>query len=160
MWNKRMESFRSRHYPRFSSKFRLQQEYALRYYAILTFVVMIIVILRVNAGKDPLYAGLIGEAIAIGLGNIIANVQLRRNIAEIFFVNDGFSVISVHAALTQTPTQSFPLRFANPIRTDNRIEFHYEDQIMFLKREDWGEDFDLIWNYFNRPSVDFVVSTT
>lgn len=160
MWDKRMESFRSNHYPRNTNLFRVQQEYALRYYAILTFVVMIVVILRVNAGKDPLWAGVIGEAVAIALGNIAANVQLRRHIAEIFFVNDGFSVISVHAALTQTPTQSFPLKFANPTRTDHSIQFHYEDQIMVLKREDWGEDFDLIWNYFNRPPVDFVVTTT
>ena len=163
MWDKRMMSFRSRHYPTRKQFFLVQQEYAIRYYAVLTFLVMIVVMLRVNAGKEPIYFGLIGETIAILLGNLIANVSLRKLVAEIFFVNDGFSVISIHAALTQTPTQSFPLRFANPTRTPNSIQFHYEDQIMTLKREDWGEDFDLIWNWFqqqNTNSMDFTISTT
>ncbi len=159
MWDSRKMSFRSRHYPPKRSAFLVQQDYALRYYAILTFLVMVIVMLRINAGKDPLLIGVIGEAIAILLGNIIANVQLRKKIAEIFFVNDGFSVIPIHSALHQVPAQSFPLRFANPTRTVNTIQFHYEDQIMVLKRDDWGEDFDLIWNWFNQNHLDFVSTT-
>lgn len=153
-------SFRSRDFPRRMQPFLVQQEYAIRYYAILTFLVMVAVVLRINSGRDPVWFGLIGEALAIFIGNVMAGVALRRKIAEIFFVNDGFTIISVHAALTQTPTRSFPLRFANPTRTESTIQFHYEDQIMSIKREDWPEDFDLIWNWFNRQPIDFVTSTT
>lgn len=159
MWESRKMSFRSRHYPPKRSILLIQQDYALRYYAILTFVVMIIVILRINTGKEPLVIGLVGEGIALILANLIANVQLRRRVAEIFFVNDGFSVISIHAALHQTPAPSFPLKFANPTRTTNTIQFHYEDQIMILNRDDWGEDFELIWNWFNQSHLDFVSTT-
>lgn len=160
MWDNQKMSFRSRDYPRRAQPFLIQQEYAIRYYAILTFLVMIAVMLRVNAGKDPLYFGLVGAGLAIFLGNLMAGVQVRRKIAEIFFVNDGFTIISIHSALSQTPTRPFPLRFANPTRTEGTIQFHYEDQIMTLKREDWPEDFDLIWNWFNRTPIEFVHTTT
>ncbi len=152
-------SFFSRDYPPKKPALLVQQDYALQYYAIFTFLVMIVVMLRINAGKEPLMVGLVGETVAILLGNVIANVQIRKKIAEIFFVNDGFSIISVHSALHQIPTKSFPLRFANPTRTINTIQFHYEDQIMLLKRDNWGEDFDLIWNWFNQDHIDFVSTT-
>lgn len=159
MWNNRMTSFRSRDYPRSRQRFVIQQEYALRYYAMFAIVVMIGVAIRLNAQKEVTLFGIIGAGIAILLGNLMAHVQLKRKIAEIFFVNDTFSVINVHDILHQSEPQSFPLRFANPVREGDRISFHYEDQIMYINREDWGDEFDLIWNWFNQSHLDYSSTT-
>lgn len=158
MWDKRMMSFRSSNYPRSSQAFRVTQEYAMRYYAIFFFLVMAVVVIRLEQGhntQDTVLFGLIGTMVAILLGNLMARVQLKRKIAEIFFVNDGFSVISIYDIVHQTPKRSFPLKFANPTREEDRIQFHFEDQIMHIKKEDWGDEFDLIWNWLNQTHLDF-----
>ncbi len=149
MYNNRMTSFRSQHYPRSKQAFVIGQEYAIRYYAIFMLFVMIAVMIRLYAHREVVYFGVIGAVIAILLGNIFSGVKMRRSIAEVFFVNDGFSIISVYDILHQTPKRSFPLKFANPTRTADQIQFHFEDQIMFIKREDWPEEFELIWSWFN-----------
>jgi hypothetical protein len=155
MWNNRMMSFRSVHYPRRTQVFRVTQEYAMRYYAIFLAVVMLMVVVRLERGQETVVLGLIGTMISIFLGNVMARVALKRRIAEIFFVNDGFSVINIHDILHQSPKRSFPLKFANPTRSDDQIQFHFEDQIMQIKQEDWGEDFELIWNWLNQSHLDF-----
>lgn len=155
MWDKRMMSFRSSNYPRSSQAFKVTQEYAMRYYAIFLFLVMAMVVLRLERGQETVIFGLLGVGLAILLGNMMARVQLKRKIAEIFFVNDGFSVISIYDIVHQSPKRSFPLKFANPTRDETRIQFHFEDQIMHIKKEDWGDEFDLIWNWLNQTHMDF-----
>ena len=116
------------------------------YYAAISFMVMLGAVLRMNAGKDILWFGLIGEAIAIFMGNILATASMKRRIAEVLFVSESFSLISVHDILYKTPPVSFPLKFANPVRQGDQIQVHYQDQVLMLKKEDF-DDFDLIWNW-------------
>lgn len=160
MLSNRMMSFRSRHYPRANSAFRIRQEYAMRYYAFLLFVVMIGVVIRSQGGREVIIFGSVGIVLALFIGNLLAKVQLRRSIAEIFFINDGFSIIAVDDILEKTAKPSFPLRFADPTRGDNKIQFNFEDQIITLKREDWGTDFDLIWSWLTQSLPEFQGGTS
>ena len=86
------------------------------------------------------------QAWALILGNIVAYVTLKKQIAEVFFVGDSFSLISTYDILFKEPHRSFPIHLANPTRNADLIQLHYEDQIIMLKREDWDE-FELIWNW-------------
>ena len=124
------------------------QEYAMQYYAILMLFVMAAVMLKVYVGQNPLWWGIFGTAAAIGLGNIMAYVNLNRNYAEIFFVNEHFSLISVHEILNEKKNDAFPLHYANAQRIEDEITLHFNDQIVTLKAEDW-EEFDLIWSWLN-----------
>lgn len=155
MLSNRIMSFRSKHYPKSASAFRIRQETAMRYYAGLFFVVMIGAVLRIQAGHDGLVFGVVGIVLATILGNVIARVQLRRNIAEIFFINDGFSIISIEDILQQSAKRSFPLRFADPTRTATQIQFNFEDQIITLNKEDWDAEFDLIWTWLTQGIPDY-----
>jgi hypothetical protein len=142
--------FRSRHYPRKANKVVVKQEYAMKFYAMFAAVVMMLAVLRMQSGHGILWFSLIGMVLAVVLGSFFANAQMERQVAEILFVNDSFSIISVKDALHQGPTGRFPLHFSNPHRTENTITFTYEDRILTLKREDWEDEFDLIWNWFNQ----------
>lgn len=122
----------------------------MKFYAMFAFVVMMLSVLRLQSGKGILWFTLIGMALAAILGNFFADGQMERRVAEILFVNESFSVISVRDAINKGPKGSFPLEFANPHRTDDTLTFSYEDRIITLRREDWGEEFDLIWNWFNQ----------
>ena len=85
------------------------------------------------------------------LSNFIAYVSLRRAWAEVFFVADAFTMLSVYDTLSGGHPKSFPIKFANPALLDkDRIQIHYLDQVVILKRSDW-EDFDLIWVWLNEP---------
>lgn len=143
-----MTSFRSRHYPKHRNGLMIVQEYAMQYYAILMLFVMAAVMLKVYVGQNPLWWGIFGTAAAIGLGNIMAYVNLNRNYAEIFFVNEHFSLISVHEILNEKKNDAFPLHYANAQRIEDEITLHFNDQIVTLKAEDW-EEFDLIWSWLN-----------
>lgn len=153
-----MASFRSTHYPQSKNAFIIKQEYAMRYYGVLMLIMLVGGVIRSYKDRDMIVFIVIALIGCIALGNLLAHVKLKRSIAEIFFVNDGFSIISVHDILHQSPKRSFPLRFANPTRTQDRIQFHFEDQIMTLEREDWAEEFDLIWNWFISGSVEMGAS--
>lgn len=155
MWNNRMASFRSEHYPRSKNTLLVTQEYAGRFYLVLVFIVLIAAVIRSYKDKEMIVFSIVALVLCLILGNLFAQVKMRRSIAEIFFVNDGFSIISVHDILHQSPKRSFPLKFANPTRTQDEIQFHFEDQILTLRREDWGEEFDLIWNWFISGSVEY-----
>ena len=155
MWNNRMTSFRSQHYPRSKNTFMVTQEYAGRYYMVLMLIVLIGAVIRTYKDRDMVIYSIAALVICILLGNLFAQVKMRRSIAEIFFVNDGFSIISVHDILHQSPKRSFPLKFANPTRSNDIIQFHFEDQILTLRREDWGDEFDLIWNWFISGTLEF-----
>lgn len=140
-----MTKFRSIHFPRSSNGMMLLQESAMQYYAYFALVVMIGVMLKVYVGQSILWFGIIGMVVAIVLGNMMAYIKLKKSIAEIFFLQDHFSLISVYEILFGAENKVFPLRYANPQRTEAGISLHFDDQIITLKEEDW-EDFDLIWN--------------
>lgn len=126
----------------------IAQEYAMQYYAILMLFVMAAVMLKVYVGQNPIWWGVLGTAAALGLGNLMAYVSMNRNYAEIFFVNEHFSLITVHEILNEKKNTAFPLHYANPQRIGEEITLHFNDQIITLKAEDW-EEFDLIWSWLN-----------
>ncbi|MEM6261185.1 MAG: hypothetical protein AAGI38_01660 [Bacteroidota bacterium] len=141
-----MTRFRSVHYPETNNGFMLSQEYAMRYYAIFSLIVMVGVLVLISSGKPVLWFALIGEGIALVIANAAAQVSLRKRYAELFFVNQHISLISVQEILSPGENFAFPLMYTNPTRSENEITIHFNDQIVTLKREDW-EDFDLIWDW-------------
>lgn len=124
----------------------MMQEYAMQYYAIFMMVVVIGVLMRIALGKTVLIFAIVGFLLSLGLGNMVAYVQLRRNFAEIFFLQGHFSLISVYEILYQQNNVVFPLKYANARNYGDSITFHYNDQVITIRRKDW-EDFDLIWNW-------------
>lgn len=123
------------------------QEAAMYYYALISVFVMLGIILLMQAGKGILVFAMVGFTLAIVIGNVLARVKLRKMYAEIFFVGEHVSLISVYDILFPKQKEAFPLRFANPGRSENRLSFHFNDQIIVLNKEDW-EEFDLIWEAF------------
>lgn len=128
------------------------QEYAMYYYGIFALVVMVGVMLKIYFGQNPLWFGIIGMVVAVALGNMMAYVRVKKNIAEIFFVQDHFSLISVYEILFGAENNAFPLRYANPQRTADGLSLHFNDQIIHLKAEDW-EDFELIWGWLTQETL-------
>ncbi|GAB4410408.1 MAG: hypothetical protein OHK0039_14780 [Bacteroidia bacterium] len=146
-----MTSFRSKHYPDTRNPLRITQEYAMRYYTGMNVLIMLGVLVKIVSGSYGillLWGVIIAEAIAFVLGNVLARASLRRRYAQIFFVSEHFSLISVHDILYEQDHQAFPLKLASPHLDPegDRITLHFNDQIVTLLREDW-EDFDLIWDY-------------
>lgn len=129
----------------------------MQYYAGLTMLILLgamLGILSGRAGVGLLWGVGLAEAAAVGLGNLLAYGKLQRTIAEIFFVGEQFTIISVYEIIHEKPQQAFPLAYANPrISPDrSRVTIHYHDRVMVLRREDW-EEFDLIceWLFSRRP---------
>lgn len=149
MSNNRISRFRSGNYPKSSSGFAVLQEYAMTYYAIFVMSVMIFVVARIYYQQSVFWIGVIGGLGAVFLANMFAYVRMHRKVAEILFVNDNFSVISVYDIVFAGELTNFPLRFANPARMSEGIQIHYTDQIIMLKREEW-EDLDVIWTWLNQ----------
>lgn len=123
----------------------------MRYYAGLNMIIMLGVLIKVVSGSGfgsgMIWAIMIAEIVALVLGNLMAYSKLHRSYAEIFFVNDHFSLISVHDILFKKENHAFPLRYANPSMSDeDTISIHFNDQVVTLKRENWDE-FDLIRDY-------------
>lgn len=150
MRGNRMMSFRSRHYPRNASPFMIRQEYTFRFYAVTLFIAMVAIILRMSYGQEILFFGAGAIIVAFLAGAVMGKVALRRNVAEIFFINDGFSIICIDDILDKKPQRTFPLRFASASRHRDQIHLNYEDQVIVLKQEDWGGEFDLIWNWLTQ----------
>lgn len=147
-----MTSFRSHHYPRSRNRLLISQEYAMQYYAAFNVGIMLILLVKIlsgGMGLSLLWWILIGEAIALGLGNLLGRARLRRTYAQLFFVQDHFSLISVHDILAGEEHQAFPLKFANAELDPegDRLTLHFNDQVLTLARADW-EEFDLICAYF------------
>ncbi len=143
-------SFKSNHFPKNRNKLAITQEYAMQYYAIFTIVVMMGVMMTVangNGGRSLLFWAIVGELVALLFANMMAFAKLKRHYAQIQFVNDHFSLISVYDIIYENEHHAFPLRYANPSRNGDNIQFHYNDQIIDLNQKDWGDDFDLIWNW-------------
>ena len=142
-------SFTSKHFPSNRNRLFILQEYAVQYYAAFTLVVMLGVMLSIangKGGRDLILWTVIGELLALALANLMAGAKLKRSYAQITFIGDHFSLISVHDILYDNKNHAFPLRFANAQRGEDRIQIHYNDQIITLDRDEW-DDFDLIWNY-------------
>ena len=159
MWNSRTARFRSSNYPKTGQPFMVIQETAMKYYGIFILAAMTAVMIKLYNRQDVLLVGMIGSVLAVVLANFSAYVVLHKRNAEIFFVNDNFSLISVYDILYEVPHKAFPLKFANPTRTEDEIQIHFVDQIMTLKREDW-EEFDLFWNWLNQSHMDFTSTTS
>lgn len=122
------------------------------YYAVLLSIVMVLVIMRLHSLQYQIDAtliicGLLGFFGSLYVGNRLAIVKLRKTYAQIFFVGTDISLLSVYDILNPQEKQAFPLRFANPIRIEDEISFHFNDQIIRLRKEDWNE-FELIWECF------------
>jgi hypothetical protein len=144
------KSFKSKRYPRNRNRLFITQEYAMEYYGMFTLVVMLGVMVAIangNMGRGLLAWALIGEVLALLLANGMAYGKLKRSYAQIQFINDHFSLISVHDILHENAQHAFPLKYANPSRGKDFIQLHYNDQIVQLKEEDWGEDFEMIWSW-------------
>lgn len=123
----------------------------MQYYAAFNVVIMLAVLVQVATqgfAPESLWIVLVAEAIALGMGNLLAQAKLKNTYAEIFFVNEHFSLISVHEILNEQQNHAYPLLYANPAYDPEReqLTLHFNDQVVTLKREDW-DDFDLIANW-------------
>ncbi len=150
-----MTKFQSRHYPTNRKGVLTLQEYAARYYAGFNLLIMFYVLAQVSSrgmGSQIIWIVVGAEIIALALGNMLAVAKTKRSYAEIFFVNDHFSLISVHEILFSPQNQAFPLMYASPHMDPDGDSFtvHFNDQIIPFYRRDW-EDFDLIWSWFTVP---------
>ncbi|MEO0894803.1 MAG: hypothetical protein AAFY71_00185 [Bacteroidota bacterium] len=146
-----MTSFHSKQYPKSRNKLAISQEYAMQYYAGINVVIMVYVMLSVVSGNTDmnlLWGVLIAEVVAVVVGNWLGQSLLQRTWAEIFFVGEHFSLISVGEILDKPNNHAFPLRLANPFLDpdQDKVTFHFNDQVITLRRKDW-EEFDLIVDY-------------
>jgi hypothetical protein len=146
-----MVSFRSRHFPSSNNALLITQEYAMRYYALFNVILMLGILVKVASGDlglSLLWPVLIGEAIAVGLGNLLAVAKLKRSYAEIFFVEEHFSLLSVYEILHGRDYQAFPMVYAAPALDPDgeKLTIHYHDQVVTLYRQDW-EEFDLVCDW-------------
>ncbi len=147
-----MTSFHSKKYPQSRNGLVVLQSYAMQYFAGFNIIIMLGALLRiVSQGPEStlLWWVLIGEVIAVGMSNLLSYASLKRTQAEIFFVNEHFSLISVYEILFKRENNAFPTRYANPQLSGDQqsLTIHFNDQLITLKREDWAE-FDLIRDYF------------
>ncbi|MEO0581836.1 MAG: hypothetical protein AAF135_06425 [Bacteroidota bacterium] len=146
-----MTSFRSKLYPTSTNRVRVVQESSMQYYAGLNVLIMLYVIAAISTGDfsfNLLWQVVIMEVIAVGLGNMLGRARLHRNYAEIFFVGDHFSLISVYEVVTERKNHAFPMMYASPSMNPegDQLTFHFNDQVITLRRKDW-EEFDLIADY-------------
>lgn len=142
-----MNSFKSRHYPASTNKIAVRQSYAMQYYAVFILIVMIGVVALISSGKDILWFAVVGLLVSALLSNVLAGAQLRRNIAEVFFVEGHFSLISVYEILYGRKNHVFPLGYATPHREEDQFTVTYIDQLVTFSTKDW-DDFELIWEQF------------
>ncbi|MCS7073435.1 MAG: hypothetical protein NZ108_03105 [Bacteroidia bacterium] len=99
------------------------------------------------------YWGIAGVITSLILGNLFALINIQRNFAEIFFVSGHFCLITVDELLFGRKNEVFPLSYASPSRTTDRIMLHYHDRVIELRKEDWP-DFEIIWNWLTNPPPD------
>jgi hypothetical protein len=122
----------------------------MQYYAAFNMILMLIILVQIISGAGGMMLalwGLAGELVAIALGNWLAYGRMRRSYAEIFFVGDHFSLISVYEMLFSRQEQrpAFPLAYANAGLSPEGdvLTFHFNDQVISLYRRDW-DNFDLM----------------
>ena len=147
-----MIRFRSHHYPESRSRFRVVQDYAMFYYAGFLLVGLFLIFQLMIKGF-PILLPMVGlVAVALLFGNAMSYVKLRKSYAEIFFLPDHFSLISVHQILFEEESRVFPLAYANAHYSENELSFHFNDEVITLYRKDW-DDFDQIWQHFANSGV-------
>ncbi len=147
--NRTMNSFKSKYYPRSGNKVFMFQEYAVRYYGIFFAVYFIYIALLIFQGGEIGIGAIIGLLLCLVFGNFFTYAFLKRKIAEVFFVDETVTVITIYDILFREPGKPFPLRLVNPFRTGNEITFTFQDQILSLEKEDW-EGFELLWESLNQ----------
>lgn len=148
-----MNSFRSRYYPGKKKKWLIFQEMAMLHFGRLGMLVMLLTLLRVFRHQDILTFSVSGFALALALSNLLAVVSLRRQVAEVFFLQDHFAVLTAWEVLFSRETRTFPLELANLAREEKQASFHYFDRIIVLKSQDW-EAFELICSHLShRPQI-------
>lgn len=148
-----MQTFTSRHYPHTRNALLLTQEYAMRAYAGVALVAMVVIMLQVARGEGISW---VWVALLVGGGliaNVIGNMQLRRTVGAIIFTAEHFTVLSVADIAHQQHPEPFPLAYSNPAHGGNVLTFHYHDQVLTLSRADWP-DFDTLWVRFNGYGLD------
>jgi hypothetical protein len=148
-----MQTFTSRQYPQTRNALMLQQEHAMRAYAVVVVGAMVVTMMQVAQGK-PLSWWLLALLLGGGvIANVIAGMQLKRTVGAIMFGTEHFTVLSVQDIASQKQPEPFPLAYANPSHNGNVLTFHYHDQVMALRREDWP-DFDTLWVRLNGYGLD------
>lgn len=120
----------------------------MQYYGGFNMIIMLGVMVHIvgnGVGVSLVWWVIAAEIVALLLGNMLAYARMRRSYAQIFFVNEHFSLISVYEIVNQQEHRAFPLRLASPQLSgdQNRLSLHFNDQVINLDRKDW-EDFDLI----------------
>ncbi|MEM6628506.1 MAG: hypothetical protein AAF694_02490 [Bacteroidota bacterium] len=143
-----MTSFRSINYPQSKNRWLIFQESAMQFYGAGMLLVMLGVMLKVYLGQNVLGFALIGTVLSLLLGNLLAYSQLKRQVAEVFFLDKHFAVLSVYEILFGHENHVFPLHYASPSRDGTTLSIHYLDRIVQLQKKDW-EDFELIWDWFS-----------
>lgn len=148
-----MNSFKSKHYPNRKSKWLIFQEKAMIHFGRLSMIVMLLTLLRVFRNQEILLFAVIGFSISLALANLMAIVSMRRQVAEIFFLQEHFAMLSVWDVLFTRESKTFPLELTNFSREENQASFHYFDRVVVLKPQDW-DAFDLICSYLShRPQI-------
>lgn len=135
----------------------------MQYYAAFAAILILGIMTAVVSGAAEiplLVGGLVGLLASAGLANVLAGVKLRNSYAQIFFLDDHISVLSVYDILYSNQPHAFPLQYTNPQRSGELIQIHYGDQILSLKQEDWGEDFEQIWVRLLSPPLSSQLQTT
>lgn len=120
----------------------------MQFYGAGMLLVMLGVMLKVYLGQNVLGFALIGTVLSLLLGNLLAYSQLKRQVAEVFFLDKHFAVLSVYEILFGHENHVFPLHYASPSRDGTTLSIHYLDRIVQLQKKDW-EDFELIWDWFS-----------
>lgn len=151
-----MNSYKSHQYPTTRNPILMLQEKAMFYYAVFCGGMLAGLMLLMQSGVSSwisLIYAIAGLLISVGLGNVFAAVKLKKTYAQIFFVGENVSLISVYDILFPGDRPAFPLRFTNPLRSESVLSFHFKDQIIVLKKEDW-DDFESIWQQFVVVPID------
>lgn len=79
------------------------------------------------------------------LCNYLASVNMKGTWAELYFVGDTFTLLSVHDVLNAEAAgqRSFPISMSNPNEHKKELHIAYGDFIARLDPEDW-EDFEAL----------------
>lgn len=154
-----LQTFTSKHYPTSRNAFVTSQEYAMQYYGIFSLALMLTVLLAVVNGKEIMWLLIVGASLAAVGANIASRVALHRTLAAIVFSGEHFMLLTVRDILDGKQPEVFPIAYASPQHGGNTLSIHYHDQLISLRRADWG-DFDRIWVRLTLPPQTFTQSAT
>lgn len=151
-----MQSFKSKFYPHTRKPLLLIQSYALQSYGPLAVMVMLASLYRLYQRQELLWFTLLSFAATFPISNMLAIIKMKRDLSEIFFVNDYFAILTPYDLAFKREAKAFPIALSNPVREKDYISVNYFDRVIILRAKDW-ESLDLIWNYLvNVPLGDQV----